>query len=140
MNGITQAVDALNEELVVRAEEIVQAMGQQAGGLEDLSKSQLARAIDVARNARSPRVFHNWLAYQAGRDQSRAFWTQAIGNRQLIDWVRETLQFIEARLDEKVLPDQKLRQEAVTEALIRFLGFLRRSMVGRDYLLGGRNR
>lgn len=141
MSVAHHVIDALNEELVVRAEEIVRAMGQSAKGLGDVSKSQLARAVEVARSARSPRVFNNWLAYQAGRDQSREFWTHRVGDRRLIDAVRETLAFIEERMREESVHDRKLQQETVTEALVRFLGFLRRALVGWEYLVeGGRGR
>lgn len=141
MSVANQVADALNEELVARAEEIVRSMGQSAGKLEGVSKSQLARAIEVARSARSPRLFNNWLAYQAGRDQSHEFWTHRVGDRKLIDWVRETLAVIEARVGEQQPSDPELRREVVTEALVRFLGFLRRALVGCEYLVeGGRGR
>lgn len=42
---------------------------------------------------------------------------------------------------EESLHDRKLQQETVAEALVRFLGFLRRALVGCEYLVeGGRGR
>ncbi len=130
-----QTVDGLNEELVARAEDIIRAMGQQsAGELGELSKAQLSRAIAVARSARSFRVFDNWLAYQAAREQSGSFWTHKAGERSLLEWVRETMSFIEERTRRLAGDDQSLQQEMATEALVRFLGFLRRALVGSKYL------
>jgi hypothetical protein len=140
MSLATRVVDALNEELVARAEEIVKAMRGHAEQAGELSKAQLARAIDVAREARSSRVFSNWLAYQAGRKESGEFWSQRVGDRELVNWVRETLAFIERRVGEEMPSDAEGRREAVTEALVRFLGFLRRALVGRRYLTEGGSR
>ncbi|MGQ9533085.1 MAG: hypothetical protein ACUVTQ_09850 [Desulfotomaculales bacterium] len=140
MSRPMQLADELNEELVARAEEIVKAMGGHAEQAGELSKAQLSRAVDVAREARSSRVFNNWLAYQAGREQSGEFWSHRIAGRELVDWVRETLTFIEERIGEQVPSDPECRREAVTESLVRFLGFLKRALVGRRYLTEGGGR
>lgn len=140
MSLAIRVADALNEELVARAEDIVKAMGGHADQAGEPSRAQLARAVDVAREARSSRVFNNWLAYQAGREQSGEFWSHRIGGRELVDWVRETLAFIERRVGEEIPSDPEGRREAVTESLVRFLGFLRRALVGRRYLTEGGSR
>lgn len=135
MKSVQQAVDALNEQLVARAEKIVQALGPRDENQQDVSKSQLARAIDVARAAQSAAVFQNWLAYQAGRKESGAFWTTRAGDRELIRWVEGTLGWIKKEIDAQQLGDAAVRRQAVTEALVRFLGFLRRAFVGAKFVL-----
>lgn len=135
MNRVTKVVDDLNEELVDEAEKIVRAMGSQAERLRDAGRSQLSRAIEVTRSAGSVRVFKNWLAYQAARDQSSPFWTQPAGDRKLVDRVQEALKLIEERINQSLPADPEVRREAITEALTRFLGFLRRAVVGWKYVL-----
>lgn len=119
---------------MARAEEIVQELGQGANSQQDVSKSQLARAIDVARAAQSPAVFRNWLAYQAGRKETGAFWNLPVGDRKLIRRVEEALTWIERAIKAQELGDEGARRQAVTEALVRFLGFLRRAVVGAEFV------
>ncbi|MGB9886315.1 MAG: hypothetical protein ACPLRW_04880 [Moorellales bacterium] len=135
MSTVAKFLDDLNEELVQRAETIVCALGQQQGRMEELGKSQLSRAIDVARSAGSVRVLRNWLAYQAAREQSRAFWAQSAGETLLIDHVKKTLAFIEERTNQSFSSDAEARRAAATEAAVRFLGFLRRAFMARELIL-----
>jgi hypothetical protein len=113
-----------DEELVRRAEAIVEDLKEDRrlkGG-----RTQLSRAIDAAVSAGAPCVFKNWLAYQAKRTASRDFW-QARGTKTMYQWVRETLAEFEnavAGRDEGGDYGQR-----VMTSLIRFLGFLRRSVV-----------
>lgn len=134
MNPVARVVDDLTEELVEEAEKIVLAMGEQAGRLEDVGRSQLSRAIEVTRSAGSVRVFRNWLAYQAARDQSSPFWTQRAGDRNLIERIQAAVDDIEKKINQSLPAEAEARREVATEAVVRFLGFLRRAFVGREFI------
>ncbi|ACX52118.1 hypothetical protein Adeg_0983 [Ammonifex degensii KC4] len=125
MSFTYRQLEEINEELVVKAEEIVKKIKGRVGKSDDTGRSQLSRAIEVARSAKSFKVFNNWMAYQASRPQSSKFWKE-LG---LIDHIRGVMQSLEK--DER-LPDKA----AKVEALVRFLGFFRRAFIGRDYLGG----
>ncbi|RDV83585.1 hypothetical protein [Ammonifex thiophilus] len=128
MSSAYRQLEEINEELVLKAEDIVKKIKGRVGKSDDMGSSQLSRAIEVARSAKSFKVFDNWMAYQASRPQSSKFWKE-LG---LIEHIREVMRSLEK--DER-LPDKAMK----VEALVRLLGFLRRAFIGRDYLGGDRS-
>ncbi|MDZ7373982.1 MAG: hypothetical protein ONB23_08410 [candidate division KSB1 bacterium] len=109
-----------HDDLVRRAEKL--ALSIQAE-LEE-GKNQLTKAIDVVRESRSLRVFLNWLAYQAGRAGGSGFWQQKAGNSGAL----HTALAYEVEQIEK-----QYGKEAV-DAVLWFLGYFRRAVIGREVL------
>lgn len=113
-----------NEEMVKKAEEMVQQLRGVSDG--DEGKSQLSRAQDVAYESPGVRVFVNWLNYQRARSASKSFWALDCDKTNIGDHV------VKFALD---LDKQgELSQEEKSRCLARFLGYLKRAFVAREYL------
>jgi hypothetical protein len=123
----------LQDDLVKRAEQRVAALGVE--GATDLGKTQLSRAIEIMQTAGSIPVFVNWLRYQAGRERSAVFWTRAAGKDRLAAAVAHDLGWIQKQIDEQLSGLSKAQQSAfATRASSRYLGYLRRALIGAKFL------
>ncbi len=105
-----------DDKLVERAEAVV----RDCGPLGE-ARTQASRAMEAA--AGGPRVFKNWLAYQQGRKDDR-FWKSPCG--------RDTLGQRLAKEIEKLVKD--CSSDELQRAMLRFVGFFRRALVGWEYL------
>lgn len=125
-NGTAGKVSKLyqiQDELVLRAEKLVAARAQAI----DVGKTQMSRAVATASAPGvTPRVFINWLRCQAAREKDRSqFWTlQSDSRKSLAEEVADQIDWIVQQPD---LPNK-------TEAITRFLGYMRRALVGAEWL------
>lgn len=110
-----------DERLVERAEKIVYEARAGLGRHGDSGRTQLSNAIDVAKTTQHPQVFNNWLRYQRAREE---FWRISVSAG--TDIAKETHQTIE-------LITSKHTGEEAMKVVVRFLGFLRRALVAKDY-------
>lgn len=175
-----QIIRDLQDEMVLRAELLVQELKLKKGEGAKSGKTQASKALEVAQSAGSLSVFINWLRYQAGREKggnqghkSAEFWTKTIATKKKNEkerylakemsdnlvWLRnqvfsevkkmiirqqkEAEEKAQAQTSKKVetepLAKEKetlaQKQARVTmRAVIRFLGYFRRALIGADFL------
>ena len=125
----------LQDELVERAEEVVRALKLPKGPDVEKGRTQASKALEVAESAGSLPVFVNWLRYQAARDKSAEFWGRQAGDKPLAHRVTQDLGWVQSRV-KTLSPDAvpaDLR-DVTMRAVTRYLGYLRRAMIGADYL------
>lgn len=128
------ALDAMtDEELVIRAEEIIVNALEGLGRHDVTGRTQLSNAIDVAKTSKSAPVFRNWLRYQKQREE---FWRVSVkGATDLAGEVQQTLEQIERKSgnSESQKKADGAKHEHVMNQAIRFLGFMRRALVAKDH-------
>lgn len=125
-----------HDDLVKRAEDLAvglwereKAKGRKERRAEE-GKNQLSKAIEVAEASGSIRVFENWLLYQASRspDSGSAFWTQEVQSK------GKKRTFAEALFEEVESLANEYQGDERAEALVWFLGYLRRAVVAGELL------
>jgi len=125
-------ISALQDELVRRAETIVGWID--VATAERSGKAQVSRAIGTAdAEGATPRVFVNWLRYQAAREKDyESFWTRAGRDRvSVAQAVAREVAWIEREVAaRRGTPDNATTMKAVA----RFLGYLRRALIGAPQL------
>lgn len=123
------ALRDIQDLLVAKAEELVRGLSSDN---EETGKTQLSRAIEVASTADTLRVFINWLRYQAGRERSRDFWTQTSRNdTTLAEAVAKSLDLIRKELSKRC---ENISDKTIMRATTLFLGYMRRAVVGSEFL------
>jgi hypothetical protein len=110
------------DELVQRAEKIILAAKEKLENEQETGKTQTSKAVEVAKAARSLRVFQNWLRYQMAREN---FWRLPVDGRPLAQYINEEASDFEKKSESK---------EAALKALVQFLGYLRRALIAVKYL------
>jgi len=110
------------DKLVDAAEKIVLTAKDQLSGKAETGKTQASKAIEVAQEAKSLRVFRNWLRYQMARED---FWQTHVESKFLAERIAEEV--------ERIAGEAKSSEEAL-KAVIRFLGYFRRALVAIDHL------
>jgi hypothetical protein len=109
-----------DDELVSWAEEIVLSAKEELKELEnrgEKGRTQASKAIEVARESNSLRVFNNWLRYQTARSDSGEFWgMKTKSGKSLAQSISE-----------------KIREIKEMKNVMRFLGFFYRALVGVKY-------
>lgn len=130
-----EILQRLQDQMVVEAEQIVRALNLKHDQGISKGRTQASRAIEVAQGTDSLAVFINWLRYQAGRERSSEFWSRTVDQQSLA--VKLTLTFgefhrrIAEALDDETDP---LINPLTMRAVIRFLGYFRRALIGSEYL------
>lgn len=112
------------DELVGRAEKIVlEARNKLSRGDAETGKTQASKAIEVAQEAKSLRVFYNWLRYQMARED---FWRIPLSeDKPLAQRIAEEAQWIQQKAGSL---------EEALKAVLRFLGYFRRALVAVEHL------
>lgn len=131
---------ALQDEMVLRAERLVaRFVGME---VPELGKTQSSKAMEVARSAESPRVFLNWLRYQAARERetlrrqrSVSFWTRGTGSHTLAASLASELSWLRNKVAADLPEHSDSEQERVTmRAATQLLGYFRRALIGAAFL------
>jgi len=133
-----QVLNDLQDDLVLQAEKVVRELAERPreGSRQETAKSgktQVSRAIDMAgAPGCTPRVFVNWLRYQAAREtESSRFWTERLRGDRVADRVSNQVNSITQQVRAKLGASDS---EAEMMAVARFLGYLRRALVGIEDL------
>ena len=128
------ALQQIPEQLVEAAEQVVKDLRIDARSAEEMGKSQASKAIQVAQAADSLRVFINWVRYQAGRERSADFWSRETGSDQkLVERLAGEFREFEQKLAGRIA-DESRRGPTLMAAVVLFLGYFRRALVGYQYL------
>lgn len=120
-----------DDDLVVMAERIIRQYKDRLKSQRSDGRSQLSKAIEVAKASRSFLVFKNWVRYQMAREKgsggpSSDIWkAKGSGGRTMGEAVCQAASEIER--------SSSNREETIA-GLIKFLGYLRRAFIGLDYL------
>lgn len=133
-----QVLRDLQDDLVRRAEKLVidlKLKDTEASEASSKGKTQLSKALEVIQTAGSLVVFVNWLRYQAGRERSAEFWTKSAGQHSLAKALADELGWIQGQVRTRLSELPEAEQNAATmRAAARFLGYVRRAMIGAAYL------
>ncbi len=120
-----QAID--HDWLVRKAESLVQRLKRSNWQESDQGKTQASKAIEVAQDASSLRLFVNWLRYQAAREREKkqpGFWSRSLDGQVLAEAMVADLREIQ----------QQLGEDQTMEGVRLYLGYFRRALVGIKYL------
>lgn len=121
------AVGVNQDELVRKAEALVSQLKASKWD-ESVGRTQASKAIEVAQDAPTLRLFVNWLRYQAARESERQpFWSVELGRG------REKANLAEA-LTRELNAIQRAQPEHPMRAVRLFLGYFRRALVGVKFL------
>src|SRR5262249_14324420 len=116
--------------LVERAEKLALGLQFDERGGEQLARSQASKAVEVAGEAETPRVFLNWAHYQAGRREAERFWKCPLaGGGTLVQRLGQELTWIDQEVAKQV-PDRARRLPTTRKASALLLGYLRRALIG----------
>lgn len=135
-----QVLRDLQDDMVRRAEQLVRGIEGEHG---EASKSdaikkgrtQMSKALEVAQSAGSLLVFTNWLRYQTARDNSREFWSKRTSGRSVASAIVHDLTWLEGQVATRMAgEDAPRRDQAAMVAATRYLGFLRRALIGAELL------
>lgn len=131
-----EILHALQDDMVLRAENLVRSLKVDKNQGVDLGKTQASKALEVVQSAGSLSVFINWLRYQAGRESSAVFWTKPTGSRPtLAQALTDELRWLQSQVTQKMPQASKAEQQRVVmRAATRFMGYFRRALVGAGYL------
>ncbi|RMF34388.1 MAG: hypothetical protein D6759_05910 [Chloroflexi bacterium] len=113
--------------LVRKAEDLVQRLKQSGWQGSDQGKTQASKAIEVAQDASSLRLFVNWLRYQAAREREKkqpGFWSRSLDGQLLAEAMVADLQEIQ----------QQFGKDRTMQGVRLYLGYFRRALVGIRYL------
>jgi hypothetical protein len=125
----------LQDELVLRAERLVNELGFKGADVAESGKTQASKALEVAQSAGSLPVFLNWVRYQAGREKSADFWRRSAGRQDLARALSGELLWIQKQVHDQLGDLPKAEQDVATmRAVVRFLGYFRRALIGAKYL------
>lgn len=115
------------DELVQKAEALVSRLKASKWD-KSVGRTQASKAIEVAQDAPTLRLFVNWIRYQAARESERQpFWSVDLGQG------REKANLAEA-LTQELNAIQKAHPENPMPAVRLFLGYFRRALVGVKFL------
>ena len=115
------------DELVQKAEALVSQLKKSKWD-ESVGRTQASKAIEVAQDASTLRLFVNWLRYQAARESDRQpFWSVGLGEG------RKKVKLAEA-LTRELNAIQKAHPKDPMRAVRLFLGYFRRALVGVQFL------
>ena len=113
-----------DDELVIMAERLVYELKDKLRKRASEGRSQLSKAIEVAKASKSFPVFVNWVRYQMARER-----TSGGSASEIWRVIGEPIYAATAEI-ERSDPDP---QSAIT-SLVKFLGYLRRAFIGLDYM------
>ena len=95
---------------------------------ESVGRTQASKALEVAQDAQTLRLFVNWLRYQAARESERQpFWSVELGRG------REKANLAKA-LTRELNAIQEAQPKDPMPAVRLFLGYFRRALVGVEFL------
>ena len=113
--------------LVKKAEDLVNLLKKSQWD-KGVGRTQASKAIEVAQESPTLRVFVNWLRYQASRESERQpFWSVEIVEGHKKSCLAELLAQ-ELNIIQKAQPGDPMR------AVRLFLGYFRRALVGVEFL------
>lgn len=113
-----------HDDLVRRAEEVMRRLRKSKQRDEEAGRTQASRALAVAQDSDSLRLFLNWLRYQAAREADRQrFWSASLQKGTLAEAVADELKAI-----------AKEAAEDTMVAVRYFLGYFRRALIGEAFL------
>jgi hypothetical protein len=127
----------LQDQLVKRAEDLALGLklDERAGRL---ANSQAAKAVEVAEEAETPRVFLNWAHYQAGRRDSELFWKCPLQDGSpLVQHLGRELGWVEQEVARRV--PEEARPATTRRAAALLLGYFRRALIGLEALRAHQN-
>jgi len=118
--------EEMEEWLVQKAENQARLLKEVAKWEDpEQGKTQTSKAIEVARAAITPRLFINWLRYQAARESPRdQFWSITLKGKTLAEAIAADLNEIK----------REVRPEDLMDTVSLYLGYFRRALVGIKYL------
>jgi hypothetical protein len=121
----------LQDRLVEKAENMAIDLQLDPKSGERLANSQASKAMEVAEAAETPRVFLNWVHYQAGRGKEPGFfWGHAMSDDStLVRRLAAELSWIEQEVAKEVAEVPR-RQATVRRASALLLGYFKRALVG----------
>lgn len=129
------------DQLVQWAEDTVRSMRQRAKEtIEKQAKksgrTQVSKAIEVVKQARSLPVFYSWIRYQWAREsESEKFWGLETGTgNKLAEHITTRVADIKRKLEETTDIDEATKRHKSIEATTRFLGYFRRALVAVEYI------
>jgi hypothetical protein len=119
-----QTMGTSQEELVRKAEALVSQLKESKQWNKEVGRTQASKAIEVAQEAETLRLFVNWLRYQAARESNRQpFWSASLARTTLAEVLSQELNAIQNAESDDPMPKVRL-----------FLGYFRRALIGADFL------
>jgi len=113
--------------LVQQAENLAWQLREAGWQEAEQGRTQASKAVEVAQDAESLRLFVNWLRYQAAREsRQQRFWSRQLKKQELAEVLVSDLKAIQKRAASDQTP--------VMLAVRLYLGYFRRALVGVEYL------
>ena len=119
--------------LVQQAENLAWQLREAGWQEAEQGRTQTSKAVEVAQDAESLRLFVNWLRYQAAREsRQQRFWSRQLKKQELAEVLVSDLKAIQKRAASDQIP--------VMLAVRLYLGYFRRHRHCRSASTGFRHR